>query len=149
MFKIIEFFIIVLRVYFSFCRFSFGHWVVCFSSTYGFWLPHWYLQSLLSLGNMWGLSFYSHVESSYITASFQLERGPCTNTGKKIRCLFLHTVEWLLLKRQVRTAAWLQHTAGKLHFYDSVHVALDQHAYFDLNRDHSLKQQSAVRHVTR
>ena len=29
----------------SFCAFSFGHCVVC-SSIYGFWLPHWYLQTL-------------------------------------------------------------------------------------------------------
>ena len=31
----------------SFCSFSFGHCVVCSSSTYGFWLPLWYLQTLL------------------------------------------------------------------------------------------------------
>ena len=31
----------------SFCTFSFGHCVVCFSSIYGFWLPLWYLQILL------------------------------------------------------------------------------------------------------
>ena len=31
----------------SFCLFCFGHWVVCFSSMYGFWLPFWYLQTLL------------------------------------------------------------------------------------------------------
>jgi hypothetical protein len=31
---------------FSFCIFSFGHCVVC-SSIYGFWLPLWYLQTLL------------------------------------------------------------------------------------------------------
>ena len=30
----------------SFCLFSFGHCVVC-SSIYGFWLPLWYLQTLL------------------------------------------------------------------------------------------------------
>jgi hypothetical protein len=30
----------------SFCTFSFGHCVVCFSSIYGFWLPLWYLQTL-------------------------------------------------------------------------------------------------------
>ena len=33
----------------SFYIFSFGHCVVCFSSTYGFWLPLWYLQTLLRL----------------------------------------------------------------------------------------------------
>jgi hypothetical protein len=31
----------------SFCAFSFGHCVVCSSSIYGFWLPLWYLQTLL------------------------------------------------------------------------------------------------------
>ena len=38
----------------SFCTFSFGHCVVCFSSIYGFWLPLWYLQTLLmSLSHRW------------------------------------------------------------------------------------------------
>ena len=32
-----------------FCPFSFGHCVVCSSSIYGFWLPLWYLQTLLKL----------------------------------------------------------------------------------------------------
>jgi hypothetical protein len=32
----------------SFCTFSFGHCVVCPFSIYGFWLPIWYLQTLLS-----------------------------------------------------------------------------------------------------
>ena len=31
----------------SFCTFSFGHCVVCPSTKYGFWLPLWYLQTLL------------------------------------------------------------------------------------------------------
>jgi hypothetical protein len=31
----------------SFCTFYFGHCVVCSSSIYGFWLPLWYLQTLL------------------------------------------------------------------------------------------------------
>jgi hypothetical protein len=31
----------------SFCPFSFGHCVVCSSSIYEFWLPLWYLQTLL------------------------------------------------------------------------------------------------------
>jgi hypothetical protein len=29
------------------CTFSFGHCVICSSSIYGFWLPLWYLQTLL------------------------------------------------------------------------------------------------------
>ena len=32
----------------SFCTFSFGHCDVCSSSIYGFWLPLWYLQTLLN-----------------------------------------------------------------------------------------------------
>jgi hypothetical protein len=35
----------------SFFTFSFGHCVVCSSSIYGFWLPLWYLQTLLN--TMW------------------------------------------------------------------------------------------------
>ena len=127
--------------------FSFSHCVLCSSSIYRLWLSLWYLQTFLSLGNMWVLASYSHVENSYNTALFQ-ERGACTTTGKCICYLFLHIVEWLLLKRQMWAPAWLHHTASKLHFYGSVHVILDQHAHFDLYRDHSLKQQSAVRHIT-
>ena len=37
----------------SFCTFSFGHYVVCSSSIYGFWLPLWYLQTLLWTLNTW------------------------------------------------------------------------------------------------
>ena len=33
----------------SFCSFSFGHCVLCSSSIYWFWLPLWYLQTLLVL----------------------------------------------------------------------------------------------------
>jgi hypothetical protein len=33
----------------SFCTFSFGQCVVCSSSIYGFWLPLWYLQTLLMM----------------------------------------------------------------------------------------------------
>jgi hypothetical protein len=32
----------------SFCPFSLGHCVVCPSTTYGFWLPLWYLQTFLN-----------------------------------------------------------------------------------------------------
>jgi hypothetical protein len=34
----------------SFCTCSCGHCVVCSSSIYGFWLPLWYLQTLLTTG---------------------------------------------------------------------------------------------------
>ena len=36
----------------SFCLFSFGHCVVCSSSIYGFWLPLWYFQILLSKNSL-------------------------------------------------------------------------------------------------
>ena len=32
----------------SFCYFSFGHYVLCSSSIYGFWLPLWYIQTFLT-----------------------------------------------------------------------------------------------------
>ena len=35
--------------YLSFCPLSFDHCVVCSSSIYGFWLPLWYLQTLLRI----------------------------------------------------------------------------------------------------
>ena len=33
----------------SFCTFSFGHYVVCSSSIYWFWLPLWYLKTILNV----------------------------------------------------------------------------------------------------
>ena len=36
----------------SFGTFSFGHCVICSSSIYRFWLPLWYLQTLLNSSNM-------------------------------------------------------------------------------------------------
>ena len=40
----------------SFCAFSFGHCIVCFSSIYGFWLPLCYLQTLLLIYSQYFLS---------------------------------------------------------------------------------------------
>ena len=37
-----------------FCTFSFGHCVVCSSSIYRFWLPLWYLQTLLKFRTTFG-----------------------------------------------------------------------------------------------
>ena len=53
----------------SFCTFSFGHCVVCSSSIYEFWLPLWYLQTLLKLNgaNMDSdLIFNNHIHVSEI-----------------------------------------------------------------------------------
>jgi hypothetical protein len=44
----------------SFCTFSFGHCVVCSSSIHGFWLPLWYLQTLLNLFMCWVAWNVSH-----------------------------------------------------------------------------------------
>ena len=41
----------------SFFPFSFGHCVFCSSSIYGFWLPIWYLQTLLFLLYFYDLYF--------------------------------------------------------------------------------------------
>jgi len=39
----------IFKLFLSFCTFSFSHCIVWPSSIYGFWLPLWYLQSLLVL----------------------------------------------------------------------------------------------------
>jgi hypothetical protein len=41
----------------SFCAFSYGHCVVCSFSIYGFWLPIWYLQTLLSIFKLLSIVF--------------------------------------------------------------------------------------------
>ena len=51
----------------SLCTFSFGHCVICSCSIYGFWLPLWYLQTVLEPS-------YQHLEISTNRTSF-----PCWN----------------------------------------------------------------------
>ena len=46
----------------SFCTFSFGHCVLC-SSIYGFWLPLWYLQTLLRATYNW---HRRHIRGLYV-----------------------------------------------------------------------------------
>jgi hypothetical protein len=41
----------------SCCTFSFSHCVVCSSSIYGFWLPLWYLQTLLIIQQYYSICF--------------------------------------------------------------------------------------------
>ena len=48
--------------YFSFCAFSFDHYVVCPSSIYGFWFPLWYFQVLFS-NNINGMNETTHLIS--------------------------------------------------------------------------------------
>ena len=60
----------------SFCTFSFGHCVVCSSSIYGFWLPRWYLQTLLTSNDksgqlchfdvIWCVAFHFHFEIQFL-----------------------------------------------------------------------------------
>ena len=45
--------VIFCRSLFVLCTFSFGHCVVCLSSICGFWLPLWYLQTLLIIIAPW------------------------------------------------------------------------------------------------
>ena len=52
----------------SFCTFSFGHCVVCSFSIYGFWLPLWYLQTLLAIG--WSLRTVEGVKQPSINSGF-------------------------------------------------------------------------------
>ena len=51
----------------SFCTFSFGHCVVYSSSIYGFWLPLWYLQTLLHVKC---LPYILHVKTTVVTFIF-------------------------------------------------------------------------------
>ena len=52
----------------SFCTFSFDHCVVGSSSIYGFWLPLWYLQTLLNLlHNVTRLLFRTCKQNSNVT----------------------------------------------------------------------------------
>jgi len=55
----------------SICPFSFGHCVVCLSSIYGFWLPLWYLQTLLQ-SKVQKYAQSMHSQQGYLyTLSFQ------------------------------------------------------------------------------
>ena len=59
----------------SFCTFSFGHCVVC-SSIYGFWLPLWYLQTLLAncLSGVAGRVYWSTLHFSVILDKVRITR---------------------------------------------------------------------------
>jgi hypothetical protein len=51
----------------SFCTFSFGHCVVCSSSIYGFWLPLWYLQTLVGHVQLYIhiIHLFNHFKNKY------------------------------------------------------------------------------------
>ena len=58
--------------YLSFWTFSFGRCVVCSSSTYGFWLFLWYLQTLLTIVEQKLLTLPEHPSSGSFLVRFML-----------------------------------------------------------------------------
>ena len=70
----------------SFCTFSFEHCVVCSSSIYGFWLPLWYLQTLL----IHGTSVHMRGEGGWcliaLSTIFLLYRGGQYHWWRKLEC---------------------------------------------------------------
>ena len=52
-----------------FVPFSFGHCVVCSSSIYGFWLPLWYLQTLLMTSDIQVLAGDKHTNGAGLKGS--------------------------------------------------------------------------------
>ena len=70
----------------SFCTFPFGHRVVCSSSIYGFWLPLWYLQTLLEVEVREYYSIYSFMcmfcRSLFVLLSFSF--GHCVVCSSSI-----------------------------------------------------------------
>ena len=70
------------RLSLSYCPFSFCHCIVCPSSIYGFWLPHWYLQAsvcpfVLFLLSLYCLSFYLRLLiTSLVSTSLSLSFCP-------------------------------------------------------------------------
>jgi len=62
----------------SFCTFYFGHCVFCSSSIYGFWLPLWYLQTLLlKLREPWIQMFISSCLVDLCCSSVQFSVWGC------------------------------------------------------------------------
>jgi len=73
----------------SFCTFPFGHCVVCSSSIYGFWLPLWYLQTLLPTPNFFVhiLYFLSRLLFCLYTIIF------CVYIFSSFHCSYMWTVK--------------------------------------------------------
>jgi hypothetical protein len=81
----------------SFCPFSFGHYVVCSSSIYGFWLPLWYHQTVLPFicsnipaATAYGAYISQLIRYSWACGSYQdcLDRGLLLS-GKLLNQWFL------------------------------------------------------------
>jgi hypothetical protein len=86
----------------SFCTFSFGHCVVCSSSIYGFWLPLWYLQTLLinKLNTLTRMVAYSN--SSPIFSGVRVARSLMCNLCRSLFILLSFVYLAILLSVLLR-----------------------------------------------
>ena len=79
----------------SFCTFSFGHYVVCPSSIYGFWLPHWYRQTLLTPARILVLfithSFFVLNILLYFVRFSSLNKSHCNVVHSSLLCTLICT----------------------------------------------------------
>ena len=79
----------------SLCTFSFGHCVVCSSSIYGFWLPLWYLQTLLLVISNQHISpdvYFSTIFQYYMAVQLMRRITLCDKV-----CQWLATGRWFSL----------------------------------------------------
>ena len=65
---------------FFFCTFSFGHYVVCSSSIYWFWLPLWYLQTILNVIRY----LFEKIQTRTLSEQFQ---NPMEKTQKNVKSI--------------------------------------------------------------
>jgi hypothetical protein len=72
--KIFKFVLLWFHVYIV----SFGHYVVCSSSIYGFWLPLWYLQTLLYCYNIFGYHLTRRISETMYTWNHSNTNSLCT-----------------------------------------------------------------------
>jgi hypothetical protein len=75
----------------SFCTLSFGHCVFFSSSIYGFWLPLWYLQTLLTTVSKIGIYYSRHRFNVYY-----LPKAYCTITFLNGQFAKLKWFRWLV-----------------------------------------------------
>ena len=85
----------------SFCTFSFGHCVVCSSLIYEFWLPLWYLQTLLLTIVLSVLLWFT--DSDYPFGVFKLFFWP-------LCCLFFFDLRILITPLVSSNCSWYMST---------------------------------------
>jgi hypothetical protein len=76
-----------------FCTFSFGHYVVCSSWIYIFWLTLWYFQTLLKLFHLYTMSL---VKSLYLSTQ-SLVKLLYFSTKSSVKSLYLSTKSLVIL----------------------------------------------------